>query len=725
MIHRLSSHDVPPSNAGEDVSELLALAREAFSNKNYSDAEALALQAIRNAEQAGQLSLWASACLLVAEALIKQQKYSDALQHLHRALSFYESAGERDGLRHTLSLLGKVAYYKDNYSLALQHFNAILAVGDDLVDDHNFTAHHFSGIIYSRENDFEQSLASSHRALRCAEALNSPHKIAQVHITLGSTYNQQGNLSEAFSHFRQAEFISQLHGYSDVEAVVLQALAQLFISVDDIEQSLVLHHRSIEYHEQSGDKRRLGIEFLNTSRSYLSINNFERAAHYCERAIQLLSTIVGEDGYCAAARLTLAEIYLHQNQSSLAVSISREVVSLFEGSGHKEYLTDAYSILGESLYKSGDVQSAISYLKKAVDLSYNVQNSPRYIVYCTSLADIFLEEQDFDSALFYFEHARAICEKQSFKSSLMKIYLGLSQIYDKRGDFRNAYDFYRKYHDCSQAVFTLDAEKTTQRLSFQYDLRQKEQQAQKEREKNEMLSKVNQELQEANRLKNEFLSIAAHDLKNPLQAILGFADMIQEPHITLDEAKVHATIIARSASQMTALVKSLLETAAISSDALTFELEKANLSDLLKRVIDDFLPALQSKSQTISFQNAQSGFVLVDIDKMHVVFSNLISNAIKYSPKGTQIAVQIVQLAQSGFRISIKDEGQGLSESDKENLFGQFQRLSSRPTGGEGSTGLGLWICKGFVEKHGGKIWAESEGKGKGTTFFVELPATT
>lgn len=725
MIHRLSSHDVPPSNAGEDVSELLALAREAFSNKNYSDAEALALQAIGNAEQAGQLSLWASACLLVAEVLIKQQKYSDALQHLHRALSFYESAGERDGLRHTLSLLGKVAYYKDNYPLALQHFNAILAVGDDLVDDHNFTAHHFSGIIYSRESDFEQSLASSHRALRCAEALNSPHKIAQVYITLGSTYNQQGNHSEAFSHFRQAEHISQLYGYSDVEVVALQALAQLFLSVEDIEQSLVLHHRLIEYYEQSGNKRRLGIEFLNMSRSYLYINNFERAAHYCERAIQLFSTIVGEDGYCAAARLTLAEIYLHQNQSSLAVSISKEVVSLFEGSGHKEYLTDAYSILGESLYKSGDIQSAISHLKKAIDLSYNIQNSHRYIVYCTSLANLFLEEQDFDSALFYFEHARVICEKQSFKSSLMKIYLGLSQIYDKRGDFRNAYEFYRKYHDCSQAVFTLDAEKTAQRLSFQYDLRQKEQQAQKEREKNEILSKVNQELQEANRLKNEFLSIAAHDLKNPLQTILGFSDMIQEPCITLDKAKDYAAIIARSASQMTDLVKSLLETAAISSNALTLELKKANLSDLLKRVIDDFLPALQSKSQTISFQNAQSGLVLIDIDKMHAVFSNLISNAMKYSPKGTQIAVQIVQLAQSGFRISIKDEGQGLSESDKENLFGQFQRLSSRPTGGESSTGLGLWICKGFVEKHGGKIWAESEGKGKGTTFFVELPATT
>lgn len=265
--------------------------------------------------------------------------------------------------------MGKIAYYKKNYPLALQYFQDILTLGDDSVDEFNFAAHYYRGNIYFRELNFEHSLASCERALRCAETLNSPLKIAQVCITLGSIYAYQGNPSEAFSQFRRAEFISQSHGYSDVEAVVLQNLAMLFASIGDLEQSLTTHHRLIEHYEQVGNQRLLGIECLNTGRSYFMIHNFERAAHFCERAIQLLSSLSGEEENCAAARLTLAEIYLHQHHSDLATSISKKVVSLLEESANKEFLLDAYSILGQSLYQSGDVQGAIAYLKKAVDFS--------------------------------------------------------------------------------------------------------------------------------------------------------------------------------------------------------------------------------------------------------------------------------------------------------------------------------------------------------------------
>jgi len=719
------------SDVSESVKDLMTRAQEALTAKKFSDAESLATLALQQLAGSTHDLLCAQARLLLAETLVKQQKYESALPHLHQVLPFFESEGDRDGTRQTLLLLGKIAYYKKNYPLALQYFQDILTLGDDSVDEFNFAAHYYRGNIYFRELNFEHSLASCERALRCAETLNSPLKIAQVCITLGSIYAYQGNPSEAFSQFRRAEFISQSHGYSDVEAVVLQNLAMLFASIGDIEQSLTTHHRLIEHYEQVGNQRLLGIECLNTGRSYFMIHNFERAAHFCERAIQLLSSLSGEEENCAAARLTLAEIYLHQHHSDLATSISKEAVSLLEESANKEFLLDAYSILGQSLYQSGDVQGAIAYLKKAVDFSQhkNFENSHRHIGYCVSLAKMLRAEEEFETALFYLEHACAICERQSFKSLLPDIYLGLSEIYDKRGDLRRAYDFYRKYHESSVAAFNIEAEKTAQRLSIQYDLRQKEQEAKKEREKNEILSKSNQELQEANRLKNEFLSIAAHDLKNPLQSILGFAEIIQEPDTTLNDAKAHAAIITRSASHMVNLVKSLLETAAIDAGSFHLNPTTCSLSDLLKGIIENFRPALASKNQTLIFEPSGAIVLNLDVERMREVFSNLISNAIKYSPHGKTITVRYGYSTSDSERkcvlITVKDEGQGLSDLDKKKLFGQFQRLSARPTGGESSTGLGLWIAKQFVEKHGGRIWAESEGKGKGTTFFVELPVTT
>ncbi|MDW8465755.1 MAG: sensor histidine kinase [Chloroherpetonaceae bacterium] len=117
------------------------------------------------------------------------------------------------------------------------------------------------------------------------------------------------------------------------------------------------------------------------------------------------------------------------------------------------------------------------------------------------------------------------------------------------------------------------------------------------------------------------------------------------------------------------------------------------------------------------------------VRKFSRCFDNLISNAIKYSPHGKHIWVsmeehQDVATLQKVVRIAVKDEGQGLSEADMQKLFGKFQRLSAKPTGGESSTGLGLAIVKQIVELHGGKVWAESEGKDKGATFFVELPVS-
>ncbi|MFQ3598355.1 MAG: tetratricopeptide repeat protein [Chloroherpetonaceae bacterium] len=711
-------------DASEAIRSVMARAQDALSNKKYSDAADLALQALQDSERLNQVSLQTSARLLLAEALIKEQKFSDALPHLHHVLDFSELADKRDEVRHALSLLGRIAYYKKNYPLALEYLQNVLTMCESCADEFSYTAHHFIGIIYARTLDSQKAIESSRSALRCAEALNSPHKVAQTLVSLGNAFNSQGNLLEAFSHFRRAESICQAHGFADTEAVVLQNLATLFTGIGDLEQSLLIHHRLIEYYERIADQRMLGYECINLAGAYFTSNKMELATHFCERAINILS-VINEEDICALARLRLAEIHLKENQLDLAVSLSRDVVTLYEERGTKEHLADAYFALGESLHKSGDTERALVYLKKGVDFTRSVEKFSLYALFCISLAEIFLQKEDYDTALSYFEDSRAICEQQNINSLLPKVYLGLSQMHDKRGDFRNAYDFYRKYHDCSQAVFNLDVEKIAQRLSIQYDLRQKEQEAKKEREKAEMLYRVNQELHEANRLKNEFLSIAAHDLKNPLQSIIGFSEIIQEAYTSLDEAKSHAQVISRSASHMARLIKSLLETAAISSSALTFEFEKVNLNDLLQKVIADFTPMLQAKSQIMVFNGLPNALALVDIDKMKEVFSNLISNAIKYSPPNKTITVQIAPSAQSGLLISIKDEGQGLSESDKAKLFGQFQRLSSRPTGGEGSTGLGLWITKAFVEKHNGNIWAESEGKGRGTTFFVELPAAT
>ncbi|ACF14342.1 histidine kinase [Chloroherpeton thalassium ATCC 35110] len=243
------------------------------------------------------------------------------------------------------------------------------------------------------------------------------------------------------------------------------------------------------------------------------------------------------------------------------------------------------------------------------------------------------------------------------------------------------------------------------------------------------LETSNEELRKLSNLKTEFLSIAAHDLKNPLQSILGFAQLVKENAKNAEMVAQMGDAIYQSSKRMFLLIKDLLETSKIESGKLELNQSPVDLASLASIVADSLQFQAYQKEQTIQVQMEKSCDVLADGDRISEVLENLISNAVKYSPNKTTITIVVRKTrsengdGQELVQLAVKDEGLGLSAEDKQKIFGRFQKLSARPTGGESSTGLGLSIVKTLVEAHGGRVWAESDGKNKGTTFFVELPA--
>lgn len=222
--------------------------------------------------------------------------------------------------------------------------------------------------------------------------------------------------------------------------------------------------------------------------------------------------------------------------------------------------------------------------------------------------------------------------------------------------------------------------------------------------------------------KNEFLGIIAHDLKNPLAGIRSGAEII-ERYFTQDKGIYRFTeAIIKSVDQMLELISSLTEEHRIEngSVALTF--------DVIPLAMIDEIVALNqmhaiTKNITLHYERpTEAVFVLANDLALRQILDNLISNAIKYSPPSKQVRIRLLQ--GETVRIEIQDEGQGLSEMDKKNLFQKFTRLSAKPTAGESSSGLGLFIVKKLVDLHHGKIWCESDAdKGiPGATFIVEFP---
>lgn len=233
--------------------------------------------------------------------------------------------------------------------------------------------------------------------------------------------------------------------------------------------------------------------------------------------------------------------------------------------------------------------------------------------------------------------------------------------------------------------------------------------------------------EEANAFKTELLGIAAHDLKNPLQSILGFAELIKEYAPKNETTYRMAETIERSSMRMLKLIIELLQTAA-NLGKIELELKPTNIGDLARLVVENNIGQARRKDQRIQLTVKENLFAKIDGNRIRDVFENLVSNAVKYSPLGKQIWVtvyryepQLPPFQDTFVRFEVRDEGQGLSEEDLSKLFRKYQRLSATPTGGESSTGLGLSIVKQIVEQQDGKVWAESEGKNKGATFIVEF----
>jgi signal transduction histidine kinase/CheY-like chemotaxis protein len=232
-------------------------------------------------------------------------------------------------------------------------------------------------------------------------------------------------------------------------------------------------------------------------------------------------------------------------------------------------------------------------------------------------------------------------------------------------------------------------------------------------------------LKRANAYKNELLGKVAHDLKNPLGVILGRTEIMDEILNAIPAAAehVHSQIshIRDAATRLLTMVETLIADAMADADDITVRREPMDLAALVREIVDANRPLADRKQQRLTIETPPSLVLPGDFDRLREAIDNLVSNAVKYTPPGGGVHVAVAPWSEEAL-VTVADTGPGLSPEDRGRLFGRFQRLSAKPTGGESSTGLGLSIAKRIVDLHGGRITAESPGEGAGTTFTIALP---
>ena len=230
-----------------------------------------------------------------------------------------------------------------------------------------------------------------------------------------------------------------------------------------------------------------------------------------------------------------------------------------------------------------------------------------------------------------------------------------------------------------------------------------------------------QKLREADRTKSEFVSMLAHELKGPMTTILGFSETLKQQWDKVPDAKKVSIldIIAKETGRLSRLVNDLLDVSRMEAGTLRYDLSPIPLAGLIDSIITVHT-SLSAQHLVVNDIPADLPAVLGDNDRLRQVFINLLTNAIRYSPEGTAVRVSARQVPDEGMvEVSVVDEGIGITEQDQDRIFSKFSMLP-KPGWVKKGTGLGLFITKGIVEAHGGRIWVESE-QGKGSTFAFTL----
>ncbi|MDD5152446.1 MAG: HAMP domain-containing sensor histidine kinase [Candidatus Pacebacteria bacterium] len=242
----------------------------------------------------------------------------------------------------------------------------------------------------------------------------------------------------------------------------------------------------------------------------------------------------------------------------------------------------------------------------------------------------------------------------------------------------------------------------------------------------EELLRVNNKLRDLDLLKSEFLSFASHQLRSPLTAINGYASMLLEGTFgpISDEVKNSIEIMDQSSKSLIRIVGEFLDISRIEQGGMKYTFSDFDFKELVLEVFNELRPNAEKKGfEVYEFSNSDDKDFMVngDVGKIKQIVGNFLDNSIKYTPKG---GVKVrVERKNGKITVSVKDTGIGISKETLPRLFAKFSRAKDASKTNVSGTGLGLFVAKKMIEANNGKVWVESEGEGKGSTFFIELNA--
>jgi len=594
------------------------------------------------------------------------------------------------------------------------------------------------GAICAYTGSFNQARELLQKALKVAQQNKFEIVEAESHYYLGTISFATGNLSGAVQSFLDA--LRLFEGQKNIDGLlgVYGSLADVYLRQNNFSKAIEYNQKALRIYEKSNNRFRQLSGYETLGSIYLKQNNFVKSEEYFRKAFNIYKEIGNKTGMGFTIQ-QIGKIKLETKSYTEAINHFKSSLKIANELNVKPLITANYNGIANSYFALKEYEKASSYYNLAIDKAKETGLTIELEEAYEGLAKLFEITREQKKAIAYQTLSRDIkdslfndstlkkisdlqlkfeAEKQKIQIDLLKKNEALNQIeLQKATQLRNFFIFVAGLLLLIAAIFFYITS-INKRISKQLEKNN----AELER-KHDEIAEQTEELTQLIKVKDRFYSIISHDLRNNLTTMKLYFDLISHKDYKPESNPKLTSEISSCVENTIDLLENLLEWSSSQIKGKTINIQRLSIYTLAQENIQLLLANALGKSITLENNVDDDVFAMGDVDMINLVIRNLISNAIKFTPENGNISI-ISELDGDFLNISVIDNGIGIGKDKLNIIFTQYQSSNSKGTGNEKGTGLGLMLCKEFVEKCHGKIWVESE-EGRGSVFTFSLPQST
>jgi len=649
-----------------------------------------------------------------------------------------------------IELAKKIGYRKGEFNLMLQ-------MGSQFLDRNipDSTIYYSKRALELAKTDFEKK-----------QALNS----------LGNGNSRAGRSIIAIDLYEQVVALADSLEDDKYSVGVLINIATTYKNLGEIEESLKYYFEALERSEELGNKEFIALITNNLGDTFIDLENYDQAEYHLNRSKEVS---IAEEIKSNLVRvyLNLGNLYKNTARFDAAEESYNKVLEMHRRSGSIRGKIQVTYNLGMMHLAKKDHDIARDYLQKTLADSREMNMMLGLFYSLNGLGELEMTLGNISESVAYYIEAVEIAGNFDSKTMEVEAAKNMYYAFKQAGNESEALNWLEKTDVLKDEIRSAERDRLTAQYEAKFNLRQSEQekqliqviQEQQEAQLNQQrwiilsalagiffllsvgavliqtnrkrknanlkltdsnrqliklhdtIQKQKEELERINNIKTKLFAIIAHDLRGPLGSLQSLLYLLREHDLSEEEKNKLTTTLEKNMNENSSMMDNLLGWAQSQMNGITLNKRSIDLRLCIESVLDQFRLQAQSKNITLAIYVSEDTYIFADYDLMKLVLRNLIANAIKFSYSDSTIQIGAEQTEEAVWQISVKDFGLGISQENQAKIFTE-ENFTSPGTNLEKGNGLGLNLCKEYVEKHGGTIWLKSQA-GEGTTFYFTVAA--